>query len=73
MVYVCGYGLAQTSLNFLDDLQLIRRSRSSGKMPQAVREAIISVFEVEGKLPREEAEAHLVGLEKSGRYQQETW
>jgi sulfite reductase alpha subunit-like flavoprotein len=46
---------------------------SSGKMPQAVREALIEGFQEHGKLEREDAEAYLVGLEKSGRYKQETW
>lgn len=46
---------------------------SSGKMPQAVREALIEVFQEHGRLSREEAEAYLVTLEKSGRYRQETW
>lgn len=46
---------------------------SSGKMPQAVREALIEGFQEHGKLSRDDAEAHLVSLEKSGRYRQETW
>ncbi|PVI06366.1 riboflavin synthase domain-like protein [Periconia macrospinosa] len=46
---------------------------SSGKMPQAVREALIEVFQKETSMPREDAEAYLVGMEKSGRYKQETW
>ncbi|KAF2477411.1 NADPH dependent diflavin oxidoreductase-like protein 1 [Lindgomyces ingoldianus] len=46
---------------------------SSGKMPQAVREALIEVFQSHGSLSREEAEAYLVGMEKCGRYKQETW
>jgi sulfite reductase alpha subunit-like flavoprotein len=46
---------------------------SSGKMPQAVRESLIEVFQKHGDLTREEAEAYLVGMEKSGRYKQETW
>jgi len=46
---------------------------SSGKMPQAVREALIEVFHKEGALDREAAEAYLVAMEKSGRYKQETW
>ncbi|KAF2806233.1 riboflavin synthase domain-like protein [Mytilinidion resinicola] len=46
---------------------------SSGKMPQAVREALIEVFQQEGTLSREEAEAYMDGMEKSGRYKQETW
>jgi sulfite reductase alpha subunit-like flavoprotein len=46
---------------------------SSGKMPQAVREALIEGFQEHGELSREDAEAYLVALEKGGRYRQETW
>ncbi|KAJ9639371.1 NAPDH-dependent diflavin reductase [Coniosporium tulheliwenetii] len=46
---------------------------SSGKMPQAVREALIEVFQKEGALNREDAERYLLGMEKAGRYKQETW
>jgi sulfite reductase alpha subunit-like flavoprotein len=46
---------------------------SSGKMPQAVREALIETFQAHGDTDREGAEAYLVGMEKSGRYKQETW
>ena len=46
---------------------------SSGKMPQAVREALMEVFQNNGSMTREEAEAYLVAMEKSGRYKQETW
>jgi sulfite reductase alpha subunit-like flavoprotein len=46
---------------------------SSGKMPQAVREALIEAFQKEGSMEREDAEAYLTGMEKSGRYKQETW
>lgn len=46
---------------------------SSGRMPQAVREALIEGFQEHGELSREDAEAYLVALEKSGRYRQETW
>lgn len=42
-------------------------------MPQAVREALIEVFEQEGHLERAAAETHLMHMEKNGRYQQETW
>lgn len=42
-------------------------------MPQAVREALIEVFEKEGAFDRPSAEAYLKELERSGRYQQETW
>lgn len=46
---------------------------SSGKMPQAVREALIEGFQSEGSMEREAAEAYLASMEKSGRYKQETW
>jgi sulfite reductase alpha subunit-like flavoprotein len=42
-------------------------------MPQAVREALIEAFQEHGSIDREGAEAYLVGMEKSGRYRQETW
>lgn len=44
---------------------------SSGKMPQAVREALIEVFQM--NMDRGAAEAYLLGMEKEGRYKQETW
>ncbi|ODQ54393.1 NADPH-dependent FMN and FAD containing oxidoreductase-like protein [Saitoella complicata NRRL Y-17804] len=56
---------------------------SSGKMPQAVREALIEIFqrgihlergeELSGSGARDEAEAVLVEMETKGRYLQETW
>ncbi|KAG9189371.1 hypothetical protein G6011_06239 [Alternaria panax] len=46
---------------------------SSGKMPQAVREALIEAFQEHGGMDREAAENYLVGMEKGGRYRQETW
>lgn len=52
---------------------------SSGRMPQAVREALIEAF-TNGGAPvagqpysRSQAEEYLIGMEKSGRYKQETW
>ncbi|KAJ5689080.1 hypothetical protein N7462_003472 [Penicillium macrosclerotiorum] len=52
---------------------------SSGRMPQAVREALIEAF-ANGGTPlsgqsynRAQAEEYLIGMEKSGRYKQETW
>ena len=47
--------------------------RASGKMPQAVREALIEVFQAQGDLPRKEAEKELLDMEMEGRYKQETW
>ncbi|KAM0702058.1 hypothetical protein Q7P35_010968 [Cladosporium inversicolor] len=47
---------------------------SSGNMPKGVREAFLDVLvEQSGSMSREEAEAHLDGMEKAGRYKQETW
>ena len=46
---------------------------SSGKMPQAVREALIEVFQNSNSMKREDAEAYLLRMEKDGRYKQETW
>ena len=51
---------------------------SSGRMPQAVREALIEVFERgapegEKKMRRDQAERYLVDMERAGRYRQETW
>jgi sulfite reductase alpha subunit-like flavoprotein len=46
---------------------------SSGKMPQAVREALIEVFQQKGGMVREDAEGYLGKMEKEGRYKQETW
>ncbi|KKK26546.1 hypothetical protein ARAM_002953 [Aspergillus rambellii] len=51
---------------------------SSGRMPQAVREALIESFQFGGdvdtqRFSRREAEEYLVGMEKTGRYKQETW
>lgn len=46
---------------------------ASGKMPQAVREALIEVFQKEGTVDRASAEKYLMSMEKEGRYKQETW
>ncbi|KAL4966769.1 NAPDH-dependent diflavin reductase [Aspergillus stella-maris] len=51
---------------------------SSGRMPQAVREALTEVFQGGNDVDnfgftRREAEDYLVGMEKTGRYKQETW
>ena len=46
---------------------------SSGKMPQAVRESLISVIQKEGSLSQAFAQAYVVSMEKDGRYKQETW
>lgn len=49
------------------------KTSSSGRMPQAVREALVEVFEEQGKLSREQAEKYLSSIENEGRYRQETW
>jgi sulfite reductase alpha subunit-like flavoprotein len=47
---------------------------SSGNMPKGVREAFLDVLvEQSASTSREEAEAYLDGMEKAGRYKQETW
>lgn len=49
---------------------------SSGRMPQAVREALIEAFQnggPPGQYSRSQAEEYLIGMEKTGRYKQETW
>lgn len=47
---------------------------SSGNMPKGVREAFLEVLVEQSEgMTREEAEAHLDGMEKAGRYKQETW
>lgn len=42
-------------------------------MPQAVRESLIEVFQQQGNISRDDAEAYLIAMEKTGRYKQETW
>lgn len=46
---------------------------SSGKMPQAVREALIEAIQKEGQMTRADAEGYFTRMEKEGRYKQETW
>lgn len=47
---------------------------SSGNMPKGVREAFLDILvEQSANMSREEAEAYLDGMEKAGRYKQETW
>ncbi|GES58001.1 NADPH-dependent FMN/FAD containing oxidoreductase [Aspergillus terreus] len=51
---------------------------SSGRMPEAVREALIDAFQNGAasdadRTERDEAEEYLLGMEKIGRYKQETW
>ena len=46
---------------------------SSGKMPQAVRAALVDVFRDCGRISQEDAEGYLKSMEMEGRYKQETW
>ena len=46
---------------------------SSGKMPQAVRAALVDVFRERGGRDQKDAESYLEAMEKDGRYKQETW
>ena len=46
---------------------------SSGKMPRAVREALVGVFQSSGAMEKDAAEAYLLSMEQEGRYKQETW
>ena len=46
---------------------------SSGKMPNAVREALIEVLEKETLMDLEASRAYLAQMEKANRYKQETW
>ena len=46
---------------------------SSGKMPVAVRAALVDVFRDAGKMEQKDAESYMEAMEKEGRYQQETW
>ena len=46
---------------------------SSGKMPVAVRAALIDVFRDAGSMEQKDAENYMVAIEKEGRYKQETW
>ena len=56
-----------------DENGLIYVCGSSGKMPQAVRSALADVFMKHGKLDQVSASNYLEGMEKDGRYKQETW
>ena len=46
---------------------------SSGKMPKAVRAALVDVFRERGGMDHKDAEGYLEAMEKEGRYKQETW
>ena len=46
---------------------------SSKNMPQSVRESFVKIAQKHGKLTEECAEKFVADLEKSGKYQSETW
>ena len=46
---------------------------SSGRMPQAVRAALVHIFSSCGNMNEASAEDYLQSMEKEGRYKQETW
>ncbi|KAL9033921.1 MAG: hypothetical protein Q9180_005691, partial [Flavoplaca navasiana] len=46
---------------------------SSGKMPRAVRAALVEIFVIFGRIEVSIAEDYLQAMEKEGRYKQETW
>lgn len=48
-------------------------SRNAKQMPAAVAEALQSVLQLEGGLSPSEAEEYLSALERSQRFQSETW
>lgn len=60
-----------------DRLGMVYVCGSSGKMPQAIREALIESFQNQeggdGYDDRQAAEKYLMDMEKVGRYKQETW
>ena len=56
-----------------DDGGIVFVCGSSGKMPLAVREALVDAFITEGAMTRNTAESYLANIEKQGRYRQETW
>ncbi|KAL8946140.1 MAG: hypothetical protein Q9222_007425 [Ikaeria aurantiellina] len=46
---------------------------SSGKMPKAVRAAIVTALQSSSDMDEDAANAYLQAMEKEGRYKQETW
>ncbi|XP_008938410.1 PREDICTED: NADPH-dependent diflavin oxidoreductase 1-like, partial [Merops nubicus] len=51
----------------------VPRKKGPWQMPAGVAEALRSVLELEGGLSPSEAEEHLTALERSQRFQSETW
>lgn len=68
-------GDADMALFFLLTLHCASYSlfRNSKQMPAAVAEALQLVLQLEGGLSPSEAEEHLAALERSQRFQSETW
>ena len=56
-----------------DDGGVVYVCGSSGQMPKAVRAALVDVFRERGEMDEGEAEGFLAGMEREGRYRQETW
>jgi sulfite reductase alpha subunit-like flavoprotein len=48
-------------------------SGSAGKMPQAVKEAVIEIIRIEQGITKEQAQEVHAKVEKQGRWKQETW
>ena len=46
---------------------------SSGNMPKGVRQALVDVLQNHGEMSTDDAESYIEGMEKAGRYKQETW
>ena len=59
--------------SLLEENGIVYICGSSGKMPLAVREALVEAFQQAGSMDREGAESYLTQMEKEGRYKQETW
>ncbi|KAK8253429.1 hypothetical protein IWZ00DRAFT_189269 [Phyllosticta capitalensis] len=57
----------------LEDGARIYVCGSSGKMPEAVRTAVVDVISKEGDMGKEEAEETVRGMVRGGRWVQETW
>ena len=47
--------------------------RSSGKMPEQVRKAMVDIFQTHGHMDSEQAERYLSTLESELRWQEECW
>ena len=56
-----------------DDGGVVYVCGSSGQMPKAVRAALVDVLRERGGMDEGKAEEFLAGMEREGRYRQETW